>query len=321
MIYFFSTSRNRMIRLYLRTVWPREEGARFVERNYESIRADESPPSGLYVFSDVELLSGEPLARARALHARLRAEPEKYRVWNDPGLSARRFDILDALAKSGDNDFRAFRADEPLPEDLRFPVFVREENEHTGALTPLLHSGGEIKAALAALTDKRPLLVVEFLDYADADGVYAKYSAFRIGDMIVRKHMLFSSEWMLKQPMADGKLQDMWLAKESGYLASSDGDDEIRALFERFGIDYGRIDYTLVDGRIQVFEINTNPVQLKPANLRPNGRRLFTHRHYFEHSLGAWRAADPDARPGLLTRLRWRMHRPKLKLRAKPAVE
>jgi hypothetical protein len=33
-------------------------------------------------------------------------------------------------------------------------------------------------------------------------------------------------------------------------------------IFDQAAIAYGRIDYTIVDGRIQIFEINTNPTIL-----------------------------------------------------------
>ena len=40
---------------------------------------------------------------------------------------------------------------------------------------------------------------------------------------------------------------------------------ELRAIFKLARIDYGRIDYGIKDGQIQVWEINTNPMLLKLA--------------------------------------------------------
>ena len=40
--------------------------------------------------------------------------------------------------------------------------------------------------------------------------------------------------------------------------------DAIRKIFEHAHVDYGRIDYTVVDGKCQIFEINTNPTILVP---------------------------------------------------------
>ena len=41
------------------------------------------------------------------------------------------------------------------------------------------------------------------------------------------------------------------------------------AVFELANIQYGRIDYALHDGRIEVFEINTNPWSLSADRLIP----------------------------------------------------
>ena len=35
--------------------------------------------------------------------------------------------------------------------------------------------------------------------------------------------------------------------------------DALREIFGLAGIDYGRMDYGLLDGKVQVWEINTNP--------------------------------------------------------------
>ena len=43
------------------------------------------------------------------------------------------------------------------------------------------------------------------------------------------------------------------------YVRTNPHADELRKLFGAANIEYGRIDYTIADGRIQVFEINTNP--------------------------------------------------------------
>ncbi len=37
-----------------------------------------------------------------------------------------------------------------------------------------------------------------------------------------------------------------------------------------FGIEFGRMDYAIVDGRIQVFEINTGPTLLRWTLLKPD---------------------------------------------------
>ncbi len=318
MIYFLCLRRNAVpIRTYLRAIWPAEHGARIERVHYDELVewAAMNLRAGLYVFADTELLDDVERSAAVGLHTRLKAEPGRFRVWNHPGRSARRLEVLETLAKDGVNDFRAFRAGGALPADLRYPVFLRDEHEHAGPLTPLLRDAEEVAAALAGLRSGArkdgPLLVVEFLNYVGTDGIYRKYSVFRFGDFFVRKHVLFAEDWVLKTPDTERFKAAKWLEEEQAYLCGADGRADTEVIFERFGIDYGRIDYAVVEKRIQVFEINTNPTLLKPENLAPC-TRLEAHRFFAARAAEAWAIADPEARPRMASRLRWLLHKPKL---------
>jgi hypothetical protein len=44
------------------------------------------------------------------------------------------------------------------------------------------------------------LLVVEFCDTSGPDGIYRKYSAFRVGSVILPRHLMFSRHWKIKKP-------------------------------------------------------------------------------------------------------------------------
>ena len=315
MIFFLCLRRNAVpIVQYLRTIWPDKFGARIEPVCYEDL-ARLKIRRGLYVFSDIELLDDVRRAEAMALHARLLAEPGRYRVWNDPARSARRFDVLDAMAREGINRFRAFRADEALPADVRYPVFVRDEHEHKGALTPLLADEAAVRAAIAELRagsrPTGPLLVVEYLEYESADGIYRKYSVFRLGDRLLAKHVLFSPDWLLRTPDVKRFAGPKWLEEEWRFLRDDAAHEALRGVFERLHIDYGRIDYTLVDGRVQVFEINSNPMLLKPSQFRPDGPRLEIHRWFADRFAEMMTAADPVRRVPFLRRIWWRLHKPK----------
>ena len=70
-------------------------------------------------------------------------------------------------------------------------------------------------------------------------------------------------------------------------------------------IDYARIDYAMKDGRICVFEINTNPTILEARWNDPaweSARRLFATK-----LVDAWRAIDDVAGSGPRYRLRDRL--------------
>jgi hypothetical protein len=118
--------------------------------------------------------------------------------------------------------------------------------------------------------DLSDLLLVEFCDTADAQGVYRKYAAFRVGDAIIARHLFFSHHWHVKS----AELQDAAsLQEERDYVTMNPHSEMLRPIFDLAGIEYGRVDYALHDGRIRVWEINTNPTILAPPRERVPTRR------------------------------------------------
>ena len=94
-----------------------------------------------------------------------------YTVLNDPGRYIGRFNFLKILHRQGINDFRVHRIGE-LGDDLKFPVFLRNELDHDGPATPLLHSRDELNRVLAQKKFRRPalrkhLMLVEYCDCAE----------------------------------------------------------------------------------------------------------------------------------------------------------
>jgi hypothetical protein len=107
--------------------------------------------------------------------------------------------------------------------------------------------------------DLQRLMIVEFCDTADASGTYRKYSVFMIGGTIIPRHLIFSRKWVLKT--ADLGTHEM-LQEEREYMKSNPDEHWAREVFALANVQYGRIDYGLLNGRPQVWEINTNPAVL-----------------------------------------------------------
>jgi hypothetical protein len=163
------------------------------------------------------------------------------------------------LAADGSNPYQVHRIDED-PQRMRYPVFIRRELEHNGPLTPLLHDHGALTAALAKLqtgpekyTD---LMIAEYEHAADEQGIFRKYAAMRIGSRLIARHMIFSSDWVEKY--ADLVTDDN-VKEENEFLNTFPHRDQVLRIFQRANIDYGRIDYSVRDGKIICWEINTNP--------------------------------------------------------------
>lgn len=291
MIFYLVTRGDRRTINRYRQSWGRPLHDRITPYPYEDVWKTSRLPAGTYIFADLERLS---IAEAEATVA----------VWdavtgagmtalNHPTRSMRRYELLRSLRERRTNDFDVYRATEARVP-ARFPVFVRGENDHDGNATPLLDGPAALDGAIADLqaqgASRERLLIEEFCDTADADGVYRKYSAFRIGDRIVPRHVFFKRSWVVKVPsLVTPELVD----EELGYVHTNPHEAELRAIFALARIDYGRIDYAVKDGRVQVWEINTNP-QLLSFQDGGGPARLPTHEWVARHIEEAFRAIDQD---------------------------
>ena len=103
---------------------------------------------------------------------------------------------------------------------------------------------------------KHKLMVVEKVDVRDADGLHRKYSAMKIGDHLVPRHVLFSTKWITKKP--DVVTAEL-VKEERQFLEEFPHAEQVEHAFRVAGMDYGRIDYGFSNGRMQVWEINSNP--------------------------------------------------------------
>jgi len=232
---------------------------------YSDLAFRKTLPRDVTIFTDLERVSPAQLELAAEAAGQLRAAG--VRVLNEPSRVLCRYDLLRALKADGINNFNVYRTSDDRSA-LKFPAFVRRENEHQGSLTPLLNTAQELEDALKQAIQNglksAELLIVEFCATADEDNLFRKYSAFVIGQRFIPRHLLFSRGWMVKDPDLKGEL---YVREENEYLAQKPHPHEapLRAIFQRAGIDYGRIDYSLMNGKIQVWEINTNP-NIVPAS-------------------------------------------------------
>lgn len=244
--------------------WGRELRPRFQVVTYEELFAGAPLRAGTVIFTDLERLDAGERAAADAIWQELAALPARPRLLNRPAAVLTRLHFLTELHAAGVNDFRAV----PLREarhGLRLPVFIRHKDEHW-ALPTLYRNPRALEREIARAyvvgrLDER--LAVEFCDTVDADGVYRKYSAFVLDGRILPRHLVFDRHWYIKQPQL---LDDRKVAEEQAYLETNPHAAELRAAAALGSYEYGRIDYGVRDGRIQVWEVNTNPmVMLEPG--------------------------------------------------------
>ncbi len=296
MIFYLVTRGDRRTINRYRQSWGRVLHDRITPYPYEDVLMTRRAPAGTYVFADIERLSiAQAEAAAAVWDAVTRAGMP---ALNHPTRSMRRYELLRTLREHGSNDFDVYRATEARVP-ARFPVFVRGENDHDGSATGLLDGPAALDGALAELQARgmspERLLIEEFCDTADADGLYRKYSAFRVGARIVSRHVFFKRSWCVKLP--DVVTPEL-VAEELAYVRENPHEAELREIFALARIEYGRIDYAMKAGRIQVWEINTNP-QLLSFQDGGGPARLPTHEWVARHIEAAFRAIDED-RPGTI---------------------
>ncbi|MCF6311320.1 MAG: hypothetical protein L3J39_02610 [Verrucomicrobiales bacterium] len=207
---------------------------------------------GVVIFTDFDRLTSEYRAKAGE-HCEAMID-NGYRVLNHPSKSLLRYD----LQKSMRNDFAVYREDEV--SRCRFPVFIRKEYEHEGSESSLIEDRVGLELALS---ENPGSLTVEYLDVSDEDGVFRKYSSFCIGGEIIPRHILFSKQWEVKVPKF---VNSATIEEELNYITNNSHEDEVRAVFELANIQYGRIDYSFYKGKMQVWEINTNPILIVAEN-------------------------------------------------------
>jgi hypothetical protein len=260
-------------------------------------------PLGTWVFTEPDQLDAPRRELATLVAERLTAAGPGVRILNDPRQVRLRAELLGAAHAVGINEHRAWPATDVPLESVRYPVFVRFANQHIGNLTPVLHSPPSLADALASLAaDGMPrdeLLVVEFADTKDDNGIYRKYSAYNVGGRIIAKALEQSRDWMVKW---DYRVFDRQRADEELAYCEANPDEEwIREMFRLARIDYGRIDYGMLHGKPQLWEINTNPTIGRGPNRervrRPevieykkmiaSGRAAF-----YERFVEAWAAVD-----------------------------
>lgn len=221
---------------------------------------------GTFIFTDFERLSPSQMQMATALHDRIAAQHPALPLLNNPVAALGRFELLKRLKAAGLNRFDVYRIGE-RETISRFPVFLRWASQHVPPLSGLLYNADDLAQAIARLPaqirDDPDLMIVEFGAAPSADGQYRKYSAFRVGETIYAQHCFISSDWYVKY--SNTNLSEAERAEHHDYVRENPHAERLKAIFDLAGIEYGRIDYGLLDGQIQTFEINTNPT----VNSRP----------------------------------------------------
>jgi hypothetical protein len=227
---------------------------------FEEVFEQGSFPLGGYIFTSLDKLTPTERELTLAVHRTLAAVSPSTPRLNHPDNWIPRGRLLQAVHRAGLNSFRAVYAVD-LEGNIRYPAFVRSDARHTGSLSPLVENERALRSALfrARLLGYRAedLLTVEYCHTATSRGVFSKYSAMIVGDEVVPRSLTRSPHWVTK---LHGRITDQAAADaELEYVETNPHEEWVRQVCSMGGVEYGRVDYGVLDGRPQMWEINTNP--------------------------------------------------------------
>lgn len=259
--------------------------------SYQTAFSSQALPWATYVFTDLDRLSFVELQAAAALYRCLKSSGMN--VLNDPARVPSRYGLLRLLHEAGINHFNVYRVEERVKPE-RWPVFVRAEGGHDFPLSGLLHNWNETRAlidrALNAGSPLASMLIVEYAGEPLRQGVYRKLATFQVGNRSFAHNCVHDDNWIVKYgklgvATADLYEDELRIAKGNPY------GQVISRAFQLASIDYGRADFGIVDGAVQVYEINSNP-NVTFSTEHPFPVRLETYRIIKENYLSSLYSVD-----------------------------
>ena len=146
-----------------------------------------------------------------------------------------------------------------LDAGLGFPLLLRPAGQHGGKGLMRLDSQAQLEAAHIPLGVDGAIYASEFVDFADADGLYRKLRLIFVGQQVFWRHLIVGDRWLLH---SDGRVAGA-LDEERASLAAFQARTLPRlapvlgAIRRATGLDHVGLDASLrPDGELLGFEAN-----------------------------------------------------------------
>jgi hypothetical protein len=265
--------------------------------SYDEMFSNEYLPRAAYVFTDMDRLSPRQVEQAARSYRMLRQNGLP--AYNNPARFLGRYGVLRRLHHEGINIFNAFRADS-MERPSRWPVFLRAEGDHKAPLSGLINDQTELDRAITKAVDAgapvTTLLIIEYAAEEVRPGLFRKLSVFRVGDRMIGFTCVHDDQWLVKYGKPGIAPADLY-EEENRIVAENPFGEEMRRVFDLVALEYGRADFGIVEGKPQVYEVNSNPdIKLDPKSfgieLRDKSNALFK-----ENYLAAIKALDFEPAP------------------------
>jgi hypothetical protein len=273
-----------------------EPGLKVELVSYSRVAQLRSLAPATYVFTDLDRLPTELLLTCSNLYRQLRTHG--LTVLNNPAQVLSRSGLLRALYRKGINRYNAYRLEEGVRPE-RWPVFLRTEGDHAGPM-PELYENEEaldrgIKGAVYRGYPTSRLLIVEYMAEPVRPGLFRKLSCFRIGSASIAHTCVHDSKWIAKTGQLGVTPPDLYddelrIVRDNPYGPS------VAEAFDVAAVDYGRVDFSLVGGGPQIYEINTNPM-MSFDDQHHSAVRLEAYRLFKQSYFEALKAIDTPSLP------------------------
>lgn len=152
-----------------------------------------------------------------------------------------------------------------LHPGLDWPLILRPEGTHAGAGMALIEDAAGLDAALRGGAGDA-FYLSRFVDYRNAEGLFAKARVVLIGGRPYPVHYALSSHWIVHYLSADMAANPARRAAEEAWFDSFDMPggfaarhaDALAEMQARLGLDYWGLDCAeTADGQLLVFEVET----------------------------------------------------------------
>ncbi|MEQ3625456.1 MAG: hypothetical protein ABNH26_09775 [Celeribacter sp.] len=260
-------------------------------------------PRAVYIFCDLDRLSPAWMELAVRMFDRVREAGLP--ALNDPRGFLPRAGLIRKMRGAGLIDYTCWL---PMLDEWpdRFPVFLRTMAAHRGVFGGLIETEEAARETLAqALAAGHVISDLGFIQFQpterDANGATRKYAAFRLGDRIIPAPPVSEQNWLAKHGSVAAATDEAY-ARDLAEFDINPHEAAIRAVFDLAQLEFGRADFGLHEGRVKVFEINTNPtIGLKLTH--PNADRNALIDRHGKALVAALKKLTPDD-PGALVEMR-----------------